>query len=159
MNVAGVIFRPLYWVAGKVFATWARPAVQPDKPAAFVSGDDAEVYYVLETGGLADNLALDRSCRMHGMPSPFSSLRIGGVRENRRVIILRRTRGFIFRRKRVTGSTRLRRLVKASIAANGKEVSLLLRIPTSRPRPLLRTSRLKPLLRTAIRIRKSIDSQ
>ena len=125
MNVAGVIFRPLYWVAGKVFATWARPAVQPDEPAAFVSGDDAEVCYVLETGGLADTLALDRSCRMHGMPSPFSSLRIGGVRENRRVIILRRTRGFIFRRKRVTGSTRLRRLVKASIAANGKEVSLL----------------------------------
>ncbi len=125
MNVAGVIFRPLYWIAGKVFATWARPAVQPDKPASFVSGDDAEVCYVLETGGLADTLALDRICRMHGMPSPFSSLNFGGLRENRRVIILRRTRGYIFRRKRVTGSTRLRRLVDASIDANGKEVSLL----------------------------------
>ena len=42
MNIAGLLIRPWYWIAGKVFATWARPAVQPDDPAKFLPGDDAE---------------------------------------------------------------------------------------------------------------------
>ena len=125
MNVAGVIFRPLYWIAGKVLATWARPAVQPDDPAKFVSGDDAEVCYVLETGGLADTLALERVCRIHGMPSPTSSLSIGDIRENQRLIVMRPMSGFIFRRKRIIGSKRLKRLVEASTNAEGKELSLI----------------------------------
>ena len=66
MNVAGFIFRPLYWVAGKVFATWARPAVQPDDPATYLSGDDAEVCYVARDRCLADTLALERACKTHG---------------------------------------------------------------------------------------------
>ncbi len=125
MNVAGLIFRPLYWAAGKVFATWARPAVQPDDPAKFVSGDNAEVCYVLETGGLADTLALDRICKMRGMPPPSGSLSYGGIQENRRFIVMRRMSGFLFRRKRATGSVRLKRLVDASVNANGKELLLI----------------------------------
>ncbi len=125
MNVAGLIFRPLYWIAGKVFATWARPAVQPDDPALDLTGEEAEVCYVLETGGLADTLALERICKMHGMPSPYSSLSFGGIRESRRVIVLRRLSGFIFRRKRLSGSVRLKRLVRANANADGKELSLI----------------------------------
>ncbi len=125
MNVAGVIFRPLDWIAGKVFATWARPAVQPDDPAKFVSGDDAEVCYVLETGGLADTLALERACRIHGMPSPASSLSFGDIRENQRLIEMRPMSGFIFWRKRIVGSMRLKRLIEASTNADGKELLLI----------------------------------
>jgi len=125
MNLAGVIFRPLYWIAGKVFATWARPAVQPDDPAQYLTGDGAEVCYVLETGGLADTLALERICRMHGMPSPAGSLRFGGIRENPRLVVLRRMSGFMLRRNRATGSMRLKRLAEASRNADGKELLLI----------------------------------
>ena len=125
MNVAGLIFRPWYWIAGKIFATWARPAVQPDVPAKYLPGDDAEVCYVLETGGLADTLALERICKIHGMPSPVSSFRFGVIRENRRIVVMRRMTGFIFRRKRTTGSMRLKRLVEASSGANGEDLLLI----------------------------------
>ena len=70
MNVTGLIFRPWYWLAGKIFATWARPAVQPDEPAGLLANSNTDVCYVLETGGLADTLALERICRLHGLPSP-----------------------------------------------------------------------------------------
>jgi glycerol-3-phosphate O-acyltransferase len=125
MNVAGWIFRPWYWIAGKVFATWARPAVQPDNPAEYVPDDDTVVCYILETGGLADKLALERICKIHGMPSPASGIRYGGIRERRRIIVMRRMSGFIFRRKRRTGSMRLKRLVEASKDANGQELLLI----------------------------------
>jgi glycerol-3-phosphate O-acyltransferase len=65
MSVAGIIFRPWYWFAGKVFATWARPSVQPEDPAELLAGKDAPVCYVLEHGGLADTLALERLCQIH----------------------------------------------------------------------------------------------
>ncbi len=125
MNAAGLIFRPWYWISGRIFATWARPAVQPDNPVKFLPGADAEVCYVLETGGFADTLALERICRIYGMPSPTGSLNFAGIRESRRIIVMRRMRGFIFRRKRMTGSMRLKRLVEASIEAGGKELLLI----------------------------------
>jgi glycerol-3-phosphate O-acyltransferase len=125
MNVAGFIFRPWYWISGKVFATWARPAIQPDSPAEYVPRGDAEVCYVLETGGFTDTLALERACKIHGMPSPAGSLNYAGIRENRRIIVMRRLRGFIFRRKRMTGSMRLKRLVEAGVNAGGKELVLI----------------------------------
>jgi glycerol-3-phosphate O-acyltransferase len=125
MTVAGLIFRPLYWIAGKLFATWARPAVQPDDPATYLPGDDAEVCYVLETGGLADKLALERICSIYGMPPPAGSLSYGGIRESERLVVLRRMRGFIFRRKRVGGSMRLKRLVEANANAGAKQLLLI----------------------------------
>ncbi len=36
MNIAGVIFRPLYWLAGKVFSFWARPVIQPELPVELI---------------------------------------------------------------------------------------------------------------------------
>ena len=60
MRIAGFITRPLYWLAGKVLSTWARPAIYPDDPAEYISDDNAEVCYVLESGGMADMLVLEQ---------------------------------------------------------------------------------------------------
>ncbi|MCH7854648.1 MAG: glycerol-3-phosphate 1-O-acyltransferase PlsB [Proteobacteria bacterium] len=125
MKFASLLFRPLYWIAGKIFATWARPAVQPDKPAKLLLDPRVSVCYVLETGGLADMLALERVCRLHGLPSPTEPLSFAGLREGRRVVVMRRMQGFIFRRPRAQGSTRLRRILKAASASNNEELLLI----------------------------------
>ncbi len=87
MNIAGFILRPLYWLAGKVFSIWARPAIQPEMPSEYITDSDAEVCYVLESGGLADVLALERACAMHGMPSPTDAIEFCGNRERRRFVV------------------------------------------------------------------------
>lgn len=125
MSVAGIVFRPWYWFSGKVFAIWARPAVQPENPAALLADTDAPVCYVLEHGGLADTLALERLCKIHSLPSPTDDLEFADLNENRRIVVLRRMRGFVFRRPGKKGSARLKRLVEASIAAGGKELLLI----------------------------------
>ena len=109
MNVAGFLFRPLYWLAGKIFAIWARPVIQPDAPTDLITDPDAAVCYVLETGGLADTLALERACKLHGMPSPSESFRCCGGREARRIVVMRRMEGMLFRRPSTEGSKRLKR--------------------------------------------------
>ncbi len=124
MNIAGFIFRPIYWLAGKVFSIWARPAIQPEAPADYITDSGAEVCYVLESGGLADVLALERACAKHGMPSPTEAFEFCGNREYRRFVVLRRVEGFFFRRPRKTGSLRLKRLVEAS--KNGDQELLLI---------------------------------
>ncbi len=125
MKVTQFLFRPWYWFAGKVFSIWARPAVQPDEPATMLASNDAPVCYVLETGGLADTLALARLCRKHKLPLPTDAIDFCGIQENRRIVVLKRMRGFIFRRRHAEGSRRLKRLIDASIAAGGKELLLI----------------------------------
>jgi len=112
MNIAGLISRPLYWVFGKVFSIWARPAIQPENPAEYITSSDAAVCYVLETGGLADVLALERACALQGMPSPTEPFEFCGVRESKRFIVMRRMKGFWPRRPSTTGSRRLKRLIE-----------------------------------------------
>jgi glycerol-3-phosphate O-acyltransferase len=124
MNVAGFIFRPLYWLAGKVFSIWARPVVSPEMPAEYITDTDAAVCYVLETGGLADVLALERACAQHGMPSPTEPFEFCGNREYRRFVVLRRLEGFIYRRPRKEGSRRLQRIIEA--AEDGDQELLLI---------------------------------
>ena len=124
MNIAEPILRPWYWLAGKIMSLWARPSVQPDEPAALLACSSAPVCYVLETGGLADTLALERLCRIHGMPSPTQTLDIAGISESRRIVVLRRSQGLIFRRKQSSGSRRLQRVVEAGVAA-GEELLLI----------------------------------
>src|SRR5690606_38523154 len=97
MSAARLFSRPWYWMAGKVFGTWARPAVQPADPAGMLGRCVGPVCYVLESGGLADTLALERVCERYGLPSPSSVLQLGDVREPR-LIVLRRMRGFFLRR-------------------------------------------------------------
>ena len=122
MVIGRLLLRPLYWMAGKIFATWARPTVAPDQPMALFADRDAPICYVLEDGGLADTLALERACDTHGLTSPTEPIRFAGAQESHRVIVLRRKRGFLFRRRRTQGSTRLRRLIDASIEAGGQEL-------------------------------------
>jgi glycerol-3-phosphate O-acyltransferase len=124
MNIAGLFSRPLYWLAGKVFSIWARPEIQPDVPSEYITSPDAKVCYVLETGGLADVLALERAAAQHGMPSPTEPFEFCGNREYRRFIILRRMKGFWYRRPHRAGSQRLKRIVEA--AGNGDEELLLI---------------------------------
>ena len=114
MHLADFIFRPLYWLAGKIFSIWARPEIHPDNPAEYITDRDAEVCYVLESGGLSDVLALERVCKTFGMPSPSESFEYCGNREFKRFIILRRMQGLMFRHPRKTGSHRLKRLIEAS---------------------------------------------
>lgn len=124
MSAARILFRPWYWSAGKIFGTWARPTVQPDDPAGLLAHSTGPVCYVLETGGLADTLALERACEKHGLPSPSQPLKFSNVREPS-LVVLRRMQGFLFRRRRAQHSMRLRRLVEASIAAGGTELKLV----------------------------------
>jgi glycerol-3-phosphate O-acyltransferase len=123
MNIGGILLRPLYWLAGKVFAIWARPAIQPEAPGELIGNPDAAVCYVLETGGLADLLALERACKLHGLPSPSESFKCCGRREARRIVVMRRMQGFFFPRPSTNGSERLRRLVEA---ADARQQELLL---------------------------------
>lgn len=127
MYIAGFLFRPLYWLAGKVFSIWARPTIQPETPAALIADQDVAVCYVLETGGLADVLALERACAIHGLPSPTSGLEFCDNREHKSFVVLRRMRGFFFRNPRKTGSQRLKRIVEASKNCEGE----LLLIPVA----------------------------
>ncbi len=124
MNPLRLIERPLRWLADRVFSLWARPAVQPDAPADYVTDPDAAVCYVLETGGLADVLALEQACQRHGMPSPTEAFDFCGEREPHRYVVMRRTKGLFFQRPRKTVSERLRRLVQAS--AGGEQELLLI---------------------------------
>jgi glycerol-3-phosphate O-acyltransferase len=112
MNIAGMIVRPLYWLAGKILSIWTRPAVQPESPAELLSERDAVVCYVLETGGLADTLALERVCAENGLPSPTESFHFCGQRESHRMVVSRHMEGIVFKHPSKTGSRRLKRLVE-----------------------------------------------
>ena len=115
--------RPLYWLAGKVFSWWARPAVQPEKPTELITNDGTSVCYVLENGGLADLLALERACEKNGMPSPNQPLEYCGKRFSQSFVVLRPLQGLIVRRPRPGGSRRLKKIIEAG---NGKDGELLL---------------------------------
>ena len=111
MNVARFIFKPFYWLAGKVFALWARPEILPETPAELIGDDKAALCYVLETGGLADLLALERACGLSGLPSPNESFEYCGTWFSHRFVVLRPRKGFFFRLRQPSGSRRLRQLI------------------------------------------------
>lgn len=116
--------RPLYWLAGRLFAVWARPAIQPEAPAALIADPNAAVCYVLENGGLADLLALERACEKSGLPSPNQSFEYCGERISRRFVVLRPLRGFLYRRPAPEGSRRLRSIIEAT-DNKGEELLLI----------------------------------
>lgn len=123
MSAGSLLFRPWYWLLGRIFATWARPTVQPTDPGALLAASSAPLCYVLETGGLADTLALDNACRKYGLPPPRETLQIAGMHKPR-VVVLRRMQGFLLRRRQHS-SLRLKRLVEASVGAGGRELLLV----------------------------------
>jgi len=125
MKFLRLFFGPFYWLAGKIFAVWARPAVQLEKAAEILTARNVAVCYVLESGGLADSLALERACQKNGLPSPADGLVYGDALEHRRTVVLRRMQGFMFRRRRPSGSTRLKRLVVAGATTGGRDLLLI----------------------------------
>ena len=122
MSVAGIIFRPWYWFAGKIFATWARPTVQPENPAELIAGTDAPVCYVLEHGGLADTLALERLCQIHGLPSPTSDLPFADIEQSSRTVVLRRKSGLILRKVAAAIGRRSEKLAVLMTREGGKPI-------------------------------------
>ena len=124
MQITAFITRPLYWLAGKVFSIWARPTVQPDAPFELVTDSESAVCYVLETGGLADLMALERVCEIYGLPSPTEPMEFCGHHEYKRYVVMRRVKGSLFGRQRKAGSDRLKRLVEA--AEHGDQNLLLI---------------------------------
>ena len=125
MNVSGFLFRPFYWFTGKLMGTWVRPDVQPEDLSFLRQVDNAEICYVLETGGLSDLLALEGVCAKHALPSPGSAMFFAGIRERRRIIILRRMQGMLFRHPSTRPSRRLERLVAASKRGPRKKLLLV----------------------------------
>ncbi|MDX1480659.1 MAG: glycerol-3-phosphate 1-O-acyltransferase PlsB [Woeseiaceae bacterium] len=125
MDVARLLLRPLYLLAERTLALWARPAIVPETPAELIPDTETPVCYVFESGGLADTLAFERLARLHGLVSPTQSLRFNGAEESKRIVILKRKRGFLFRRTRIPRPGRLKRLVDASLEAGGKELLLV----------------------------------
>ena len=124
MNYAGLITRPFYWLASRVLSLWARPVIQPDEPYSLITDSSAAVCYVLETGGLADLMALERAARLHNLPSPISPFTCCGITENARVVVLRRSKGWFYRRASGVASPRLKRLVAAA-EKDGQELLLI----------------------------------
>tara|TARA_B100001093_G_C26832661_1_gene1016856 strand:- start:10 stop:2475 length:2466 start_codon:yes stop_codon:yes gene_type:complete len=114
MKIAGFTFNILYWVLGKFFSLWVRPKVQPAIPSKLITDDNTSLCYVLETGGFADILALERVCRIHKMPSPMSSFIFGSFSEKNRIIVINPLKNFWFRGSRVGGTSKLKRLVENS---------------------------------------------
>jgi glycerol-3-phosphate O-acyltransferase len=114
MNIVALIVRPFYWLAGKILSIWTRPGIRPESPVELLADSDAEVCYVLETGGLADTLVLEHACKAHGLPSPTEPFHFCDQSESRRMVVLRYMEGFFFRRPSKTGSRRLQRLVDAA---------------------------------------------
>ena len=123
IDIARFFLRPLYWLAGRLFGIWAHPTVQPEAPAELFSDADAEICYVLESGGLADLLALERACAKNGLPSPTESFMCCGKRISKRFVVLRPRTGFIVRRPSPQGSRGLKYLVES---ANDVQEDLLL---------------------------------
>ncbi len=120
-----IFARPLYWLAGKVFSLWFRPSIHPESPAELLGQPGPALCYVLETGGLADLLALEDACAANDLPSPASAFEYAGIRESRRVVALRSLEGFLARRPAREGSRRLRRLVDASVGNPPQELLLI----------------------------------
>ena len=51
VRLVRLVAGPLYFIVSRLFGLWARPTIQPDEPSALIDNPDAEICYVLETGG------------------------------------------------------------------------------------------------------------
>ncbi len=95
-----------YALLARIASLWIRPDVLPEIPAELLPSS-GQLCYVLETGSLADLLALHIVCQKHKLPLPYRRSAIHGWQEQRddketnewaAVVVIRRGRGFFFRR-------------------------------------------------------------
>ena len=103
MSSRRLIERSWYAALRACTSLWVRPDVLPEQPQELISSE-RPVCFVLETGSLADFLALQIVCRRHGLPTPFrhTGLLDWGKSDNHAeaapVVAIRRGRGLILRR-------------------------------------------------------------
>ncbi|MFK8021253.1 MAG: glycerol-3-phosphate 1-O-acyltransferase PlsB [Pseudomonadales bacterium] len=103
MSSRRIIERSWYAALRACTSLWVRPDVLPEQPQELINSE-RPICYVLETGSLADFLALQIVCRRHGIPTPFrhSGLLDWGKSETLAdvapVVAIRRGRGLILRR-------------------------------------------------------------
>ena len=111
----------LYSMMARTLRLWVKPGVASDDSVAAIrrlhADPSARVCYVLETGGLADFLTLESVAQTLELPLASDSLDYAGQDLGRRVVILRRMRGWLFQRKSARQSVRLRQLINAATAA------------------------------------------
>ena len=79
------------------------------------------VCYVLESGGLADALALERVCEREGLPLPSAPLRVHGQTLLRSLVVLRGMHGVFFRRRSGKQSRSLTRMIELAVAARDRD--------------------------------------
>lgn len=103
---------PEKW-ATHVMAWWIRPDVLPND-LSIPTDTSQPILYVLESGGLADRVALNLATQQQRLPSPHASVTFCGQQESSRVLIInndaRRLFGIMKPRRT---SARLRRLIAA----------------------------------------------
>lgn len=125
MSIGQLFLRPLSFIAGRILALWARPAIAPENPSELLPDPGVPTCYVFESGGIADTLAFERLARKHGLVPPTAPLTFGNTYEANRIVVLRRKTGFLFQRPSTEAPPRLKRLVAASVADGGKELLLV----------------------------------
>ncbi len=107
--------RRFYGALSRLMRLWVRPELLPqqniDAIRALQADPSARICYVLETGGLADFLALQGACDALQLPAPSGELEFAEHELGRSVVILRRLAGVFFRRPSRSQSRRLTRLV------------------------------------------------
>lgn len=94
----------LYAPLRAIASLWVRPDVLPEQPSDMVPNTDSQICYVLETGGLADHLALQIVCAANELPAPYRGSALALWSRNKdapnlaATATIRRARGFLFRR-------------------------------------------------------------
>ncbi|MFK7730215.1 MAG: glycerol-3-phosphate 1-O-acyltransferase PlsB [Pseudomonadales bacterium] len=93
-----------YALLARIASLWVRPDVLPEAPAELLQSGQ-QLCYVLETGSLADLLALHIICRKYELPLPYRRSAMHSWKEGPdddkqwgSVVVIRRGRGFFLRR-------------------------------------------------------------
>ncbi|MEM7612477.1 MAG: glycerol-3-phosphate 1-O-acyltransferase PlsB [Pseudomonadota bacterium] len=117
----------------RVMRLWVRPEVLTDANVDTIRKLHADpavrVCYVLETGGLADFLTLQTVCQQRSLALPSDELQFANEQFGRSVVVLRRLRGWLFRRKTRTQSRRLTQVVEAAVAARDTDTATVDALP------------------------------
>ena len=111
----GLLRAPLSW--------WARPHVLPDDLRRRYAQHDRPICYVLDVLGVADLVALEKTCARHGLPEPLDGLK--PPLPSRSVLFLERRTGFWGDRIDHRISAPMRQLVAAAANDRSLEVDLI----------------------------------
>ena len=111
----GLLRAPLSW--------WARPHVLPDDLRRRYAQHDRPICYVLDVLGVADLIALEKACALHGLPEPLDGLK--PPLPSHSVLFLERRTGFWGDRIDHRISPPMRQLVAAAASDRTLEADLI----------------------------------